>query len=246
LPEGALLVDRGTDVLDAHGKKIGEVADVTYDDAGTITGFTVRGGFRGRQQAHVPTTAVAGATPDQVRLTITAAEVGPLAEAPPTPSRIVVLAFEGEETADGMIDNFADMEARGIIGLDDAVIVSRSVGREVTVRQTRTATGRFARRGAAAGLLAGLLLGGPIGGLAAGAAIGAIGGKLKDSGLDDDFVRGVSKALRPQSSALFLLVNAAEPEKVLQELRPYKAVILQSTLAPERERKLREALAEEE
>jgi uncharacterized membrane protein len=161
-------------------------------------------------------------------------------------SNIVVLGFEGESTAEGMLSNIMEMQERGLVTIEDAVVATRGPGTNVEVKQTRSVTGKYAVRGTGAGLLAGLLLGGPIGGLVAGAAIGAITGALKDQGIDDKFINEVSQALRPNSSALFLMGKAEDPDKFYEEMRPFKAVVATTTLSEEKEKRLKEALAEEE
>ena len=40
-------------------------------------------------------------------------------------SNLVVLSFEGASTAQGMLDNIRDMQARGILELEDAVVAYR-------------------------------------------------------------------------------------------------------------------------
>ena len=104
----------------------------------------------------------------------------------------------------------------------------------------------IAKIGAGAGIFAGLLLGGPIGGLAAGAAIGAITGKMKDYGIDDKFIKEISAGLGYNSSAIFLLVKEARGEEVMERLKPYKGVVLSTTLAPEAQARLEQALSKEE
>jgi uncharacterized membrane protein len=83
-------------------------------------------------------------------------------------------------------------------------------------------------------------------GLVAGAAAGGIAAALKDYGLDDTFVEEVSQWVQPETSALFLLVKEAKGEEVLEKLRPFGAVVLSTTLAPEQEERLQQALAKEE
>lgn len=161
-------------------------------------------------------------------------------------SNIVVLGFEGESTAEGMLETLMEMQERGLVTIEDAVVATRGPGTNVEVKQTRSVTGKYAVRGTGAGLLAGLLLGGPIGGLVAGAAIGAITGALKDQGIDDKFIKEVSEALRPNSSALFLMGKAEDPDKFYEEMRPFKAIVATTTLSEEKEKRLKEALAEEE
>lgn len=269
LPSGALLIDRGTNVVDSSEQKLGEVDDFVYDEAGTITGFRVRGGLFGRRRASVPVSAVATATPDRVRLSIPAAEVDRVAQPEEAPSRLIVLAFDpleastgvdvtatavgilphvdrSIEAAAGMMEHVRTMEARGLLLLDDAVIAAVLPSGNVELTQTRSDTGRFALRGAGAGALLGLLLGGPIGGLVAGTTIGAITGAVNDSGLDDNFVRALATRLRPGRSALFLLVRRADFAAVLEDLRPFRAEVLHADLSPDRLELLRGALATEE
>ena len=161
-------------------------------------------------------------------------------------SNIVVLGFEGESTAEDMLSTFMDMQERGVVTIEDAVIATRGPSTNVEVKQTRSVTGKYAVRGSGVGLLAGLLLGGPIGGLVGGAAIGAIAGAMKDQGIDDKFINQVTQALRPNSSALFLMGKAEDPDKFYEEMRPFKAIVATTTLSEEKEKRLKEALAEEE
>jgi uncharacterized membrane protein len=162
------------------------------------------------------------------------------------PSNIVVLGFKEQYGAEGMFKNIQTWQEEGLIELEDAVVASRGVGGDVQIEQTHKQGGRFALRGGGAGLLAGLLLGGPVLGLVAGAAAGGIASALKDYGLDDHFVKQVSQWVQPETSALFLLVKEAKADEMLEKLRPYGAIVLTTTLAPEQEKRLRRVLAEEE
>jgi uncharacterized membrane protein len=161
-------------------------------------------------------------------------------------SNIVVLGFKNQYGAEGMLEDIQRWQEEGLIELEDAVIASRGPGGDVQIEQTHRQGGRFALRGGGAGLLAGLLLGGPVLGLAAGAAAGAIAAGLKDYGLDDKFIEEVSQWVKPETSALFLLVKEARADEVLERLRSYGAVVLTTTLAPEQEKRLQQALAEQE
>jgi uncharacterized membrane protein len=161
-------------------------------------------------------------------------------------SNIVVLGFKNQYGAEAMLEDIQKWQEEGLMELEDAVIASRGPGVDVQIEQTHKKGGRFALRGGGAGLLAGLLLGGPILGLAAGVAAGGIAGALKDYGLDDTFVNEVSQWVQPRTSALFLLVKEAKGDEVLEKLRPFGAIVLSTTLAPEQEERLRQALAEEE
>jgi uncharacterized membrane protein len=161
-------------------------------------------------------------------------------------SQIVVLGFEGQLTAQAVLEDILKMQQDGLIELEDAVVVSRGSGTNVEIEQTHSEQGKFALRGSGVGLLAGLLLGGPLVGLAGGAAVGAIAGSLKDYGIADGFIRDVSDELTPKTSALFLMARAENADQVLERLKPIKARVLSTTLPEEQERKLREVLAKEE
>jgi hypothetical protein len=62
--------------------------------------------------------------------------------------------------------------------------------------------------------------------------------------IDDDFIRSLAETIEPDSSALFVLVRKAQPEKVLAELSGVRGRVLRSSLSPDQERRLEAALAE--
>lgn len=179
--------------------------------------------------------------------------------------QLVVLAFDGASSAETVMGAIQELQGRGLIELDDAVVVSRapnterihlvaqgephaataqihlSTPGEVKVTQVMSGRRRTAAKGAAIGLLAGWLLGGPLGG----AAIGALVGALRDRGIDDGFINELSMQLHPDSSGIFLLVSRADTDKVLEEMRPYKGRVIHTTIDPEVEQALRKALERE-
>lgn len=161
-------------------------------------------------------------------------------------SRIVVFGFDDRYAAAATLEDFNAMQEEGLIEIEDAVVASRGSGSTVDIEQTRPLTGKYAGRGGGVGLLAGLLVGGPILGLVLGASVGAIISELKDYGIDDKFVKEVSEWVRPNTSALFLLVKEAKAEEVLERLRSLNAKVLTTTLPEEAEKRLRETLAEAE
>jgi uncharacterized membrane protein len=161
-------------------------------------------------------------------------------------SKIVVLGFDSQFGAEGMLNDFNRMEEEGLIEIEDAVVASRGIGGHISVKQTKSVKGKFAKVGSAVGLLAGLLLGGPVLGLAAGAAVGAITGSFKDYGIDDDFIEKVNAWIQPNHSALFLLIKEAKAEEVLAKLKPFKAFVLSTDLPEEGRKRLEKALEKEE
>jgi uncharacterized membrane protein len=167
-----------------------------------------------------------------------------------TGDTIVVLGFENPYGAEAMLDDVYKWQKQGWIEIEDAVVVCVGIGDTIDVQQThRSEKSKFALRGGGVGLLAGALLGGPVLGLVAGVAAGVLKGRGKEkefAGLDADFVEAASQWVRSDRSALFLLVKQADIGRLQAHLRPLKAKVLTTTLSPEQEKKLRQALAEEE
>jgi uncharacterized membrane protein len=160
-------------------------------------------------------------------------------------SSIIVLGFDSASAAEGMLETFSNMQERGLITLEDAVVASRGSGKGIEVKQTRSLAGKYALGGGGVGLLAGLLLGGPIGGLIGGATVAAVVGALRDHGIDDKFIHDTTRILGPNTSALFLMGKAEDPDRVLEELKPFKAIVASTSLSEEKELRLKQALREE-
>jgi len=97
--------------------------------------------------------------------------------------------------------------------------------------------------GAFWGMLIGLLFWAPWLGLAIGAVTGAIAGKFSDVGVDDKFIKEVGAQIEPGHSALFLLVQSATQDKVLDEVKDFKATVIQTSLSDEQEAHLREVFS---
>jgi uncharacterized membrane protein len=75
-----------------------------------------------------------------------------------------------------------------------------------------------------------------------GAGAGALSRALVDYGIDDAFIRSLGATIAPGSSALFVLVRRAMPDKILPELSPFGGTVLRTSLSNEQEERLRQAL----
>ena len=77
-----------------------------------------------------------------------------------------------------------------------------------------------------------------------GAAIGAgaLSGKFRDLGINDDFIKELGETFQPGTSALFVLVRKATPDKVLEGLKGFKGKVLKTSLTKDKEEELREVL----
>ena len=137
-----------------------------------------------------------------------------------------------------------------MIELKDACVVVRSPDGEVHLHQAMPLVRSGALAGGTSGALWGTLIGllflNPLAGMALGAGVGAasgaLAGKLSDYGIPDDFIRQLGSTIKPNSSALFLLVQKVTADKVLPRMAEFKGRVLKTSLSEEREKRLREAL----
>lgn len=159
---------------------------------------------------------------------------------------LVVVAFDNATGADEVRDAMVRLQKDHIVTLEDAAVVVRRHDGKVKVKQAVDLVGQGALGGAFWGMLIGLLFFAPWLGLAVGALTGALAGKFKDIGVDDKFIKDVGNQIKPGHSALFLLIREATPDRLLDELRPYKGTVLKTSLSKDDEAKLKEAFGAEE
>jgi uncharacterized membrane protein len=157
--------------------------------------------------------------------------------------QLVVVAYDGEGTAEQARARLLQLQKQALIGLDDAVVVERRENGKVKVKQAVNLVGSSSLSGAFWGFLIGLIFLAPGLGAIVGAASGALSGKLLDIGVDDRFIKEVGSAIAPGSSALFLLIHQATPDKVLAEMKEFGGKIIQTNLTNEQEAALQEAFA---
>ncbi len=166
-------------------------------------------------------------------------------------SELVVVGFDNPTDADRVLTELTRLQKEYLIDLEDAVVAIRSQDGTVRIKQSvnmlslGAATGGL--RGALWGSLIGLLFLNPLAGLAVGGAVGAgsgaLSGSMIDYGINDDFIKSIGDTLKPDTSALFLLIRKSQPEKVLAELSGFKGRVIRSSLSPEQEAKLQAALS---
>ncbi len=169
-------------------------------------------------------------------------------------SELVVVGFKDAEEADHVLFRLAKLKKEHLIDLEDAVVVIRDEVGKVHLKQSinpttsETASSFVFISGSLWGALVGLLFLHPVAGFVLGGAIaagaGALSGSLTDYGIDDDFIKALGETIPVNSSALFILVRKAQPEKVLAELSGVKGKVLRTSLSREQEKKLQEALAD--
>lgn len=167
-------------------------------------------------------------------------------------SDLFVIGFDMLDGATLARQELVKLQKEYLIETEDAVVVRRTLDGKVHLDQSVHMTALGFTSGLAAGAFWGSLLGllflNPLAGFlvggVAGAGAGAASGAATDYGISDDFIKQVGQTLKEGTSALFVLVKKAQPQKVIEDLRllPGHPRILQSSLSPEAEEQLRQAI----
>jgi uncharacterized membrane protein len=163
---------------------------------------------------------------------------------------LVVVAYDGEDTADQVLNKLRQLQKEYLVDLEDAVVAVRDKNGKVRIKQAVPLVKLGAASGAAWGGLFGLLVGvvllnpllGWVAGLALGAGAGALSGALADYGINDDFIKELGKTLDRGKSAMFMLVRRVNADKALPELAKFGGKIIKTSLTNEQEAQLRKAL----
>ncbi len=154
-------------------------------------------------------------------------------------STLIVIAYPEEDRAVEVLTTLKQLRSKDLIDLDDAFYVTKDKEGDTKVHHSVHITRKGAGWGALGGLLVGALFFTPIALAVVGAAAGVLFVKLADMGIDQKFVKDLSAELKPNSSAIFLLVRNVSPDEVIAALRPYGGTILQTTLSEEAEEDLK-------
>jgi len=157
-------------------------------------------------------------------------------------SNLVVIGFDDEHTAFEMRAALAKMQKEYLIEMEDVVVVTKDEKEKVKLHQAVNLTAAGAAGGGFWGMLIGMIFLNPLLGAAMGAGAGALSGKLRDIGISNNFMKELGETLTPGSSALFVLIRKATPDKVLEQLKQFKGRVVQTSLTAEKESELRAAL----
>jgi uncharacterized membrane protein len=159
-------------------------------------------------------------------------------------SELIAIAYADEAAVDRATANVAEGVEKGLVEVEDLVVVVRDEDGTVDVRQGSTGVGTAAVGGAMWGGLIGLVFLAPLLGMAVGALAGGAVWKsaFGDEGVAESFVDELRESLTPGSAALVLLVRQVTPEKVLPHIREHGRII-QTSLSDKVEAQLDAALA---
>jgi uncharacterized membrane protein len=158
-------------------------------------------------------------------------------------STLVVIGYDNEFKAEEVRLTLRKLQKDYLIDLEDAVVAVKDAKGKVKLHQAVNLTAAGAVSGGFWGSLIGLIFLNPLLGAAIGAAAGATSGALTDVGINDNFMKDLAAAMTPGSSALFVLVRKATPDKVLAELQGSGGKVLKTSLSHDDEAKLQAALS---
>jgi uncharacterized membrane protein len=157
-------------------------------------------------------------------------------------STLIVVGYDDLFKAEESRLSLVKLQKDYLIDLEDAVVVIKDAKGKVKLNQAVNLTAAGAIQGGFWGSLVGLLFLNPLLGMAVGASAGAVSGTLADIGINDQFMKELGQTLKPNTSALFILVRKMTPDKVLEHFVGTGGKVLKSNLTNEDETKLQAAL----
>ena len=158
---------------------------------------------------------------------------------------VVVIAYPDEGTAEQARGTVFGLADELVVRVEQVAVISRDV--DGTFHVHTSAEGFPMAGGAIWGGFWGFLFGAlfllPLAGWALGAGIGARLGYLKEKGIGEDFQHQVREHLQPGTSALFLVIERADPDKAIEALKQHGGTVIKTTLSDADAKKLQDALA---
>ncbi len=158
---------------------------------------------------------------------------------------LVAIDYPDQGTDEQARQTVQQLESELIIQADQVAAISRDLEGKYHVHTTHggASAGGGAIWGGFWGMLFGLLFFIPFAGLAIGAGMGALFGHLSEKGIDKAFQQQVREYLKPGTSALFMVIEQATPDKAIAALQQYGGTVIRTSLSDEDTRRLQDALA---
>ena len=161
-------------------------------------------------------------------------------------NELLAFCFDDEYEADKVRTELLKMRRDHLIDLEDAIVATRNQEGKIKLRLIHhfSTTGVVGGgMGSILGIVVGSILLTPIFEYVVNDAGTVISEDvLAEIGISRDFIKGLASTMKPGSSALFVLVLKADPDKVLEELKRFKGKVLQTSL-PKDEAAIKAALA---
>jgi uncharacterized membrane protein len=157
---------------------------------------------------------------------------------------LVAIGYPDQATAEQAQRTVGQLESELIIQADQVAAISRDLEGKYHVHTSHggASTAGGAIWGGFWGLLFGLLFFIPFAGWAMGAGLGALFGHLGEKGIDKQFQQQVRDYMKPGTSALFMVIEHATPDKAIAALQQYGGTVIKTSLSEEDTKKLQDAL----
>ena len=155
---------------------------------------------------------------------------------------LVAIGYDDETTAHQAAAEVGRLTQELIIQPDAVAVITCDQEGKYHVTTNHHAVAGGATWGMFWGLLFGMLFFVPVLGIAVGAGLGALMGKLEKSGIDKQFQSQVKDMVQPGTSALFLVLDKATPDKAIAAMQKYGGTVLKSSLSEQAEAELQSAL----
>jgi uncharacterized membrane protein len=161
---------------------------------------------------------------------------------------LVAIGYPDMTTAEQARQTVQGLESELIIQADQVAAIARDQGGKYHVTTTHggASAGGGAAWGGFWGLLFGLLFFVPFFGLAFGAGMGALFGHMGEKGIDKAFQQQVRDYVKPGTSALFMVIEQATPDKAVAALEQYGGTVIKTSLSDEDTKRLQDALTPEQ
>ncbi len=158
-------------------------------------------------------------------------------------AELIAIGYPDEATALQAMAEVENLRADLILETDAVAAIQRHPdGKYQVTTNHGPSTGGGATWGMFWGLLFGLLFFIPVLGMAVGAGLGALFGHLEKSTIDKEFQAQVRDMVKPGTSALFLVIEKATPDKAVAAMQKFGGTVLKTSLSDEDTKKLQDAL----
>ena len=157
---------------------------------------------------------------------------------------LVAIGYPDQTTAEQARQTVGQLESELIIQADQVASISRDIDGKYHVHTSHggASAGGGAWWGGFWGLLFGLLFFIPFAGLALGAGMGALFGHFGKQGIDKAFQEQVRDYVKPGTSALFMVIEKATPDKAVAALQQYGGTVIKTSLSEEDTKRLQDAI----
>ena len=154
----------------------------------------------------------------------------------------LAIVYPEKSRARTVLNALKRMRSPKLIDLEKAAYVTRDGRGRTQLRELGSRRKKNTIGDSITGLVAGSLLLARIDGATLAEATDTVKHKLANLHVDESFTKAVRTELRPDSSAIFLLIQKASPAEVIPRITPYGGTVLETFLAEGDRTRLEEAI----